>query len=131
VLGLFREKDTGVFVEFLERWPTIEAAKKARRNVLETFLRQHNVRYQATIDRRIAALKDEVPLTTDAAIITPAKLFVDVLLPQLKELCAAIDRLDQAIGDCYAKLTDYKLFASLPGAGPALAPRLLAAFGER
>jgi transposase len=131
VLGLFREKDTGVFVEFLERWPTIEAAKKARRDALETFFRKHNVRYQATIDRRIAALKDEVPLTTDAAVITPAKLFVDVLLPQLKELCAAIERLDQAISDCCAKLADYKLFASLPGAGPALAPRLLAAFGEQ
>ena len=28
-------------------------------------------------------------------------------------------------------LPDYKLFAALPGAGPALAPRLLVAFGER
>jgi hypothetical protein len=57
VLDLFREKDTGVFADLLERWPTIEAAKKARRNVLETFFREHNVRYQATIDRRIAAIK--------------------------------------------------------------------------
>ena len=54
-------------------------------------------------------------------MIAPAKLFVDVSLPQLKELCAAIDRRDQEIGHCCAKLADYKLFAALPGAGPALA----------
>lgn len=82
VLDLFREKDTGVFADFLERWPTIEAAKKARRSALESFFREHSVRYQATIDGRIAAIKGEVPLTTDAAVIAPAKLAVDVSLPQ-------------------------------------------------
>ncbi|MGC4068437.1 MAG: transposase [Polyangiaceae bacterium] len=50
VLGLFREKDTGVFADFLEWWPTLEAAKKARRSALESFFREHNVRYQSTID---------------------------------------------------------------------------------
>jgi transposase len=64
-------------------------------------------------------------------VIIPAKLAVDVSLPQLKALCAAIERLDHEIADCCAKLADYKLFAALPGAGPALAQRLLAAFGEQ
>jgi len=130
VLGIFREKDTGVFAEFLERWPTIEAAKKARRSALEAFFREHNVRYQATIDRRIDALKDEQPLTTDPAVIGPMKLLVELLLPELKVLSDAVDRLDLEIAHCCAQLTDYKLFSALPGAGPALAPRLLAAFGE-
>ena len=131
VLALFREKDTGVFADFLERWPTIEAAKKARKSVLEAFFREHKVSSQTTIDRRIAALKGEEPLTTDQAVIGPAKLLVDLLLPQLKALADAIERLDTEIGHCCAKLADYKLFAALPGAGPALAPRLLAAFGEQ
>lgn len=130
VLELFRERDTGVFADFLERWPTLEAAKKARRSALESFFRDHNVRYQSTIDRRIDALKDDEPLTTDQSIIGPAKLLVELSLPELKVLCAAIERLEQEIADCCAKLTDYKLFAALPGAGPALAPRLLVAFGE-
>lgn len=131
VLGLFREKDTGVFADFLERWPSIEAAKKARRSVLETFFREHNVHHQATIDRRIEALKNEQPLTTDQAVIGPMQLLVELLLPQLKVLSVAVDRLDREIAHCCAQLTDYKLFSTLPGAGPALAPRLLAAFGER
>jgi len=29
------------------------------------------------------------------------------------------------------RITDYALFETLPGAGPQLAPRLLAAFGEQ
>ena len=131
VLGIFGEKDTGVFAEFLERWPTIEAAKKARRSALEAFFREHNVRYQATIDRRIDALKDEQPLTTDPAVIGPMKLLVELLLPELKVLSDAVERLDREIAHCCAQLADYKLFSALPGAGPALAPRLLAAFGER
>jgi hypothetical protein len=61
VLERFREKDTGAFADFLERWPTLEAAKKARRSALDTFFRDHNVRYQSTSDRRIDALKQEEP----------------------------------------------------------------------
>ncbi len=67
---------------------------------------------------------------TDAAVIAPAKLLVELLLPQLKALSAAVERLDREIEQCCNKLTDFKLFSALPGAGPALAPRLLAAFGE-
>ena len=130
VIGLFREKDTGVFADFLERWPTFEAAKKARRSAMESFFREHNVHYQATIDRRIAALKDEEPLTTDESVIKPARLLVELSLAQLRALCTAIARLEEEIDRCCSKLADYKLFASLPGAGPALAPRLLVAFGE-
>jgi len=97
---------------------------------MESFFREHNVHYQATIDRRIAALKDEEPLTTDESVIKPARLLVELSLAQLRALCTAIARLEEEIDRCCSKLADYKLFASLPGAGPALAPRLLVAFGE-
>ena len=44
---------------------------------------------------------------------------------------AAVERFDAEIAALCPKLPDYELFDSLPGAGPALAPRLLVAFGER
>ncbi len=130
VIDLFREKETSVFVDFLERWPTIQAASKARRSALEAFFREHNVRSQATIERRITALRDEQALTTDEAVIGPAKLLVELLLRQIRVLNDGVERLDQQIDQCCSKLTDFKLFAALPGAGRALAPRLLVAFGE-
>jgi transposase len=131
VLGWFRDKEADIFTDFLERWPTLEAAQRARRDTLADFFRTGNVRSQAAIERRIEAVRGERPLHTDAAIIEPMRLLVATLLPQLRAVSAGIARFDAAIAELAPTLPDYKLFAALPGAGPVLAPRLLVAFGER
>lgn len=120
-----------MFADFLERWPTLPAAQRARRETLERFFRSANVRRAATIERRIGAIHDEQPLHSDEAVITPARMLVEALLPQLRELSASIARFDTEIARLTDKLPDYALFEALPGAGPTLAPRLMAAFGER
>jgi transposase len=131
VLDWFRDKEAAIFADFIERWPTLQLAQRARSETLVAFFRSHNVRYQNAIDRRIAAIREELSLTTDAAAIEPNRLLVEVLLPQLRAACAAIDRLDDEVGKLAPELPDYALFRALPGAGAALAPRLLVAFGER
>jgi transposase len=131
VLEWFREKDAAIFADFLARWPTLQAAQRARRETLVDFFRSGNVRRCAAIERRIEAIRTEQPLTMDAAVIEPMQLLVDALLPQLRAVSTAIERFDAEIARLAPKLPDYKLFAVLPGAGPALAPRLLVAFGER
>jgi hypothetical protein len=125
VLDWFRDKEAAVFADFIDRWPTLELAQRARRETLATFFRNHDVRYQTAIGRRITAIRQELPLTTDPAAIQPNRLLVEVLLPQLRAACAAIDRLDNEIGKLGPALPDYALFRALPGAGAALAPRLL------
>jgi hypothetical protein len=97
VLGLFRDKETGVFADFVERWPTLEAAQRARRETLVAFFHEHNVRSKATIERRIEALSNEQPLTTDPAVIKPMRLLVEVLLLQLRATCEAVGRFDAEI----------------------------------
>jgi transposase len=58
-------------------------------------------------------------------------LHAEVLIEQLRVVLKAIDRFDEEIATIAAKLPDYELlFKPLVGAGPVLAPRLLAAFGE-
>jgi len=131
VLSWFRDKWTDVFVEFVARWSTLQAAQRAKRETLVAFFHEHNVRRASTIEKRLEAIRSEGPLTTDRAIIEPAVLQVEALLGQLRELSRSIERFDAEIAARSAKLADYKLFAALPGAGPALAPRLLVAFGER
>jgi transposase len=131
ILGWFRDKDAPVFAAFLERWPTLDAAKRARHDTLVSFFRSHNVRSQSTIARRLEAIQSEEPLTTDSATIEPLLLLVETTIPQLRAVNAAIERFDAEIASLCPKLPDYELFDSLPGAGPALAPRLLVAFGER
>jgi hypothetical protein len=94
------------------------------------FFEAHNARYRQVNDKRIQDIKQAMSLTEDPGVIEPNQLMVGCLVPQLKLLMAAIERLDRDIKQRYKKLDDRKLFDSLPGAGPVMAPRLLAAFGS-
>jgi transposase len=131
VLDLFRDKETEVFVAFLERWPSLRDAQRARRDTLVDFFHANSVRRADVIDRRIDAIKSERPLTSDAAIIEPARLLVEALLPQLRAVSAGIARLDEEIAKRCQQLPDFRLFEHLPGAGRVFSARLLAAFGEQ
>ena len=71
VLEWFREKDTLVFCDFIYRWPTLKQARLARKVTLESFFREHNVRYPKVIEARIAAIKAATRLTHDVSVILP------------------------------------------------------------
>lgn len=130
VLDWFREKDTLVFCDFLDRFPSLEAAQSESPEALATFFREHNIRYGAVITKRIDAIKAERSLTRDRAVIEPNQLVAGALLAQLRVLIDAVARFDARIAELCEKLPDHRIFRSLPAAGPTLAPRLLAAFGE-
>ena len=128
----FRDKETGrLRAAVPERWPSLPDAQRARRETIVDFFHAHSVRRASTIDRRVDAIKSERPLTSDAAVIEPARLLVEALLPQLRAVSAGIARLDDEIASRCQQLPDYFLFADLPGAGRVFSPRLLAAFGEQ
>lgn len=130
-LEWFQERDTAVFCDFLDRWPTLKQVKHARKATLESFFREHNVRYLAVIETRIRAIKTATALTDDIAVILPHQLLVQALVEQLRVTRKAIERFDTQIETVSQSLPDYALFRALPGAGPTFAPRLLAAFGEQ
>src|SRR5919198_4903836 len=131
VLHWFQEKDTAIFCDFLSRWPTLKAVQLARRATLETFFRDHHVRYADVIAQRIQAIKSATPLTTDAGVIGPNALLVQALVAQLRVALQAIADFDTAIAQCAQRHPDFPFFQALPGAGPVFAPRLLVAFGEQ
>lgn len=130
-LDWFEHRDTLVFCDFLTRWPTLKQVKRARKATLETFFKTHNVRFSTVIDTRIQGIKTAKPLTLDVAVITAHRLQALAQVDQLRITLDAIGRFDDAIAALAPKLPDYKLFDTLPGAGPILAPRLLVAFGEQ
>lgn len=67
----------------------------------------------------------------DAAVACANELCsLQRLVNQLLTLQASIAAFDKAIQALFAQHPDHHLFESLPGAGPQLAPRLLAAFGS-
>ena len=129
VLDWFAEKDTLIFCDFVAQWPTLAAAKRARKQTFTTFFNQHNSRYPAANEKRITAIKSAVELTKDPGVIEPNAIRAEILINQLKLLLHSIGRLDIDIRQRYKALPDRKIFDSFPGAGPQLAPRLLAAFG--
>ena len=130
-LAWFKDKDTVIFCDFLERWPTLKAVQHARKATLKTFFRAHHVRYAQIIEQRIKAIKTATALTTDSGVIEPNVLLVQALISHLRAILDAICRFDSDLEARCLALTDYPFFESLPGAGPVFASRLLAAFGEQ
>jgi transposase len=122
---------TPMAAAFLARWPDLAALQKADPKTVRAFFYQQNSRGAKKMEERLATVKSARALTEDAAIIIPARHLVTALAGMLKALHQAIADLDQAITAAFDQHPDAALFRSLPGAGPALAPRLLAAFGTR
>ncbi|MEI7732250.1 MAG: IS110 family transposase [Verrucomicrobiota bacterium] len=115
--------------DFLGRWPDLESLQQAGDKALRAFFYKHNSRSPKKMEQRLAAVQTAKALTTDRALITPARLLVAALASMLKPLHKAIALLEQEITHAMDQHPDAAIFRSFPGAGPALAPRLLVAFG--
>lgn len=114
---------------FLTRWPTLTALQRARPATLRRFYTAYGVRRAARIAERLAEIQGAVPLTTDPAVLTSSVLLLQLLVRQLAALRPSIAALEAAIAEHFAAHPDAPLFTALPGAGAALAPRLLVALG--
>ncbi len=130
-LEWFDRIDTLLFCDFIKRWPSLVQVRRARKATLEKFFREHNMNRKALLERRLAAIKSALPLTTDEAVIVPYRLQVLTLVAQLEVALESIRIYDEEIAGLAPQHPDYGLFNTLPGAGPSLAPRLLVAFGEQ
>jgi transposase len=126
-----RQMNTLMAADFLMRWPELDALKKASAATLRAFFFKHNSRSPKLIEERLEAIQKAKALTTDPALIVPARLMVCALAGMLKPLHQAVARLDREIEQVMQIHPDAPIFRSFPGAGPALAPRLLAAFGTQ
>jgi transposase len=115
---------------FLRRWPTLEAVQKARPSQLRRFYQKHGCRRPAVIEQRIQQIRKAQPLTQDEALIEPLRLAIETMVGQLEVLHCALSRYDQQIAQRLRAHEDRFLWEPLAGAGPALAPRLLAGFGS-
>jgi hypothetical protein len=67
----------------------------------------------------------------DAAVLTSCSTAIAAWAALLKQVLAAIARYDEKMDELARAHPDYALRNSFPGAGPALAPRLMAAMGSQ
>lgn len=131
VLAWFPELTTILVCDFLWRWPALERLQGVKRTTLLNFFRAHHSGRTDTLEKRLAAIKESVPLTTDRAIIDSSVLMITALAAQLKTTLAAVKQFDEEIARLCAVHPDFPLFQSLPGAGDVYASRLLAVMGTQ
>jgi transposase len=117
--------------DFLLKWPTLQKLQRARPETLKQFYYRHGSRSQKLIDQRLELIANAVPLTQQTALIETFALRVQLICKQLRLVVASIKHYHQQIAQVFATHEDHDLFASLPGAGPVLAPRLLATIGTQ
>ena len=131
VLGWFDKVVSPLAGAFLQRWPTLELAQKARPQTLRDFFYRHNCRNAELIQQRIEEIGQAMPATQDPAILRTCVLQVKHLIQSIALLRDSIAELEQEIDKLVQSHPDFAVFDSFPGAGEALTPRLIAAFGTQ
>ena len=116
---------------FFLKWPTLQRLQKARPATIRQFYYEHGSRSQSLIEKRLALIAKAVPLTQDGHLLQSFCLRVELIVRQLQLVTEAIAQFDRLIAQAFAEHPDREIFASFPGAGPTLGPRLLAAVGSQ
>ena len=115
--------------DFLRKWPTLEAFQQAKPSTIKKFLYGHNVRSPEVVEMVLRWATTAKALTTDPAIIESSRRLCQLHAQVIQTLNPIIEQYDQQIQTVFQDHPEVQLFNNLPGAGPALAPRLLAFFG--
>ena len=116
---------------FLLKWPSLQAVQKAKPASLKQFYYLNGSRSQKLVEARLDLVAKAVPVTDEPALINSFVLRIQLLCRQLQLVTRTIADYDRQIAQAYAVHPDHALFASLPGAGPVLGPRLLASLGSQ
>ena len=130
VLTWFSTPDAVVVGRLLLSWPTLEDLQRARTSDVADFLGEHRIP-ESRIETLQKLIATAVPAVKDAAVLESSVLIVRRIVRQLETLREAIAEHDKKIAALAKSHPDFGIFSSLPGAGPAMAPRLIAAFGTQ
>jgi transposase len=128
ILRWFYKPTSPVACEFLLRWPTLKAAQKATPRTLKTFFLRHNCR---DVEGRVEEIRKAVCATHDQAVIQSAVLMVQATVRLIQTVQQDITECEERIDRLAKAHPDFAIFDSLPGAGDALVPRLIAAMGTQ
>jgi len=128
ILGWFTEVASVVVGDLLQQWPTLQDLQWVKPAKLEKFLRDHHC---ADIPERLTQIRQALPATHDRALLDSAPYQVVAWVGQMAVLRESIRQLEKRIAELAAQQPDWHIFQSLPGAGAALAPRLMVALGTQ
>lgn len=115
--------------DLLIKWPTFEAFQQAKPSTIKRFYYGHNVRSPEGIERVLALAQKSQALTTDPAIVESGRRLSQMYARLIQQLNPVIEDYDQRIQRVFDAHPEAQLLRGLSGAGPVMAPRLLAFFG--
>jgi transposase len=116
--------------DFLLAFPTPELLAKAGRRKWEKFLHSHRLWRPQTTEHRLAAFAKVLQWKPSPAVVAAKSRLALSLASLLHKLQNQLEAYRARIEELFARHPDHHLFGSLPGAGPTLAPRLLAELGQ-
>lgn len=131
VLDWIDNIDSPMGCDLLERWPSLQQLRRQHPGTLRRFFIDHNSRSEQRIRERIDAIHAAKPGVEDPAILSAGTQKVRSLVALLRQLNTVIAEYDEKIERAVATHPETPLFRSLPGAGAALLPRLVVAFGTQ
>jgi transposase len=116
---------------FLLKWPTLQAVQKGKPGSVTQFYHVNGSRSAKLLGQRQDLLKKAVPVSDLTVVNTSFTLRVQLICRQLQVLNQTIHDFDEQIVATFMQHPDHEIFTSFPGAGPVLAPRLLASLGSQ
>jgi transposase len=122
------------FVALLIRFPTQCELQRASPKQLARWLPKRRRAVEdgdgLPADELIKRIRAAQPLVTDQAVLLVARMEIVRLAQLIGQFHETIDAYERELAKVLAEHPDAELFAPAPGAGPALTPRLVAAFGS-
>jgi len=115
--------------DLLKKWPNFPAFQQAKPSTIKRFYYGHNIRSPKVLEKVLHLAQTAQPLTTDPAIVESGSRLSQLQAQLIQTLNPLIEDYDRRIQEVFAAHGEAHLFRQLPGAGAALAPRLLAFFG--
>src|SRR5947209_10951838 len=97
VLDWFFDVTTEVACGFLERWPTLQKAQRARPQTLRKFFLEHRSARKLGVDSRLADICRAIPATRDEAVVRSCSAAVAALVRILRAVRVAIGSYDEQI----------------------------------
>jgi transposase len=114
---------------FVETFPTPQALVSAGKRRWEKFLHTHKLYRPQTYQKRLELFAKATDFCASEPLIQAKSRFAVTRAKQLRVLQAQLEAYRQEIQRLFGQHPDHDLFGSLPGAGPKIAPRLLAEVG--
>lgn len=125
----FGPLDSRFSQDLLQCWPSLQQMQRAHQGTLKRFLAQRHSWDNDRIAEHIRQIYAAIPATADPIVLEACNSKTKACLAQLEVLRVQIAACDKRIAAVTADHPDAPIFQSLPGAGAALVPRLIAVFG--